>query len=140
MKPELRSKVNQRLKRIAGQVAGIQRMVGEDRYCVDVLLQVAAVRAALDGVGKLVLASHVESCVAEVKEDGTLMRKLAVSATPTFFINGRFLEGAKDEATFSAIIDAELIRADAAIQAGTPADKLYEQEVLSKGLTEVPLP
>jgi len=80
----------------------------------------------------------VESCLAEVKDDGTLMRKLAVSATPTFFINGHWLEGAKDETTFSALIDAELIRADAAIQAGTPADKVYEQEVLAKGLTEVP--
>jgi DNA-binding FrmR family transcriptional regulator len=71
MKPELRSKVDQRLKRIAGQVAGIQRMVGEDRYCVDVLLQVAAVRAALDQVGKLVLANHVESCVAEAFTGGS---------------------------------------------------------------------
>ncbi|MEB2346494.1 MAG: metal-sensitive transcriptional regulator [Deltaproteobacteria bacterium] len=64
MKPALRTQVEQRLRRIAGQVAGIQRMVDEDRYCVDVLLQVAAVRAALDGVGKLVLAGHVETCVA----------------------------------------------------------------------------
>jgi DNA-binding FrmR family transcriptional regulator len=71
MKPELRGKVEQRLKRIAGQVAGIQRMVEEDRYCVDVLLQVAAVRAALDGVGKLVLANHVETCVAAAFAGGS---------------------------------------------------------------------
>lgn len=59
-----------RLKRIAGQVAGIQRMVEDDRYCVDVLQQVAAVRAALDGVGKLVLGQHVETCVAEACASG----------------------------------------------------------------------
>ena len=62
--------MERRLKRIAGQVAGIQRMVEADRYCVDVLLQVAAVRAALDGVGKLVLGQHVETCVTEAFESG----------------------------------------------------------------------
>ena len=47
MKPELRGQVEARLRRIAGQVGGIQRMLDEDRYCVDVLTQVAAVQAAL---------------------------------------------------------------------------------------------
>ena len=70
MTPDTRDRVEGRLKRIAGQVAGIQRMVEADRYCVDVLLQVAAVRAALDGVGKLVLGQHVETCVAEAFESG----------------------------------------------------------------------
>lgn len=71
MKPELRTKVEQRLRRIAGQVAGIQRMVEEDRYCVDVLLQVAAARAALDQVGRLILTGHVERCVAEAFASGS---------------------------------------------------------------------
>jgi DNA-binding FrmR family transcriptional regulator len=70
VKPELRAQVETRLRRIAGQVAGIQRMVEGDRYCVDVLLQIAAVRAALDQVGKLVLGGHVESCVAEAFASG----------------------------------------------------------------------
>jgi len=70
MKPETRNQVETRLRRIAGQVAGIQRMVEADRYCVDVLLQVAAVRAALDQVGKLVLGTHVESCVADAFASG----------------------------------------------------------------------
>ena len=65
MKADVKKKVETRLNRIAGQVAGVQRMVEADRYCVDLLLQIAAVRAALDGVGKLVLAGHVETCVAE---------------------------------------------------------------------------
>jgi CsoR family transcriptional regulator, copper-sensing transcriptional repressor len=59
-----------RLSRIAGQVAGLQRMVAEDRYCVDVLLQVAAVRAALAEVGKVVLANHVETCLTQALRSG----------------------------------------------------------------------
>ena len=63
MKDESRVKVLARLKKVAGQVAGIQRMVEEDRYCVDVLHQISAVEGALDKVGRLMLASHVETCV-----------------------------------------------------------------------------
>ena len=63
-------RVKLRLKRIAGQVEGIQRMLEDDRYCVDVLLQVAAARAALDQVGKRILANHVETCVAEAFASG----------------------------------------------------------------------
>ena len=71
MKTEIRRQVHARLKRIAGQVAGIQRMVDEDRYCVDVLLQIAAVRAALDQVRKLMLGAHVETCVADAFASGS---------------------------------------------------------------------
>jgi CsoR family transcriptional regulator, copper-sensing transcriptional repressor len=70
MKAETRYQATLRLKRIAGQVEGIQRMIEQDRYCVDVLLQVAAVRAALDKVGKLMLGSHVETCVADAFATG----------------------------------------------------------------------
>lgn len=59
-----------RIRRIVGQVAAIERMIEEDRYCVDVLLQVAAVRAALDGLGKVLLQSHVEHCVADALTSG----------------------------------------------------------------------
>ena len=70
MQEEARTKVLARLKKVAGQVAGIQRMVEEDRYCVDVLHQVAAVEGALDRVGHLLLASHVETCVTSAIESG----------------------------------------------------------------------
>lgn len=70
MKEDVREQVLGRLKRISGQVAGIQRMVEEDRYCVDVLLQVAAAEAALDRVGHMVLASHVDTCVSSALESG----------------------------------------------------------------------
>ena len=70
MDVDTKKRVGTRLRRIAGQVGGIERMVGEDRYCVDVLLQVAAARAALDQVGKVVLQAHVETCVADALASG----------------------------------------------------------------------
>jgi len=65
-----RKQVKARLRRISGQIAGIERMVDEDRYCVDILLQIAAARAALGAVGRLVLGNHVETCVAEAFRSG----------------------------------------------------------------------
>ena len=63
MNDENRDKVRNRLKRIAGQVAGLQKMVDDDRYCVDILTQLAAIRSALDAVGVQLLSDHVEHCV-----------------------------------------------------------------------------
>jgi DNA-binding FrmR family transcriptional regulator len=54
-----------RLKRIAGQIGGIQKMVEQDRYCVDVVMQVSAARAALSKVAKLLLTAHLETCVSD---------------------------------------------------------------------------
>ena len=54
-----------RMNRIAGQVAGIQRMLDDNRYCGDILTQIAAVESALQSVGYLVLQEHMRSCVAE---------------------------------------------------------------------------
>lgn len=58
-----RQKIKARLNRVAGQVAGIQRMVDEDRYCMDILNQIEAVRSALDALGVELLTSHLETCV-----------------------------------------------------------------------------
>lgn len=63
MKPDTHRRLQARMKRIAGQVTGIQRMLDEERYCVDILHQISAVRSALDALGVELLASHVESCV-----------------------------------------------------------------------------
>jgi DNA-binding FrmR family transcriptional regulator len=52
-----------RISRIAGQVAGIQRMIDDDRYCVDILNQIAAARSALDALGIKLLSGHLESCI-----------------------------------------------------------------------------
>ncbi len=70
MTEETRVQVEKRIRRIAGQVAGIERMIEQDRYCVDILLQVAAVRAALDNMGKLMLRAHVETCVSDAVASG----------------------------------------------------------------------
>lgn len=63
MNPDTRQGVQARLNRVAGQLAGIQRMVDEDRYCVDVLMQIAAVRAGLGKVSRIMLESHIQTCV-----------------------------------------------------------------------------
>ena len=59
-----------RLKRIEGQVRGVLRMVEQDRYCVDVLTQIDAVRAALHKVEEQVLRDHVSHCVADAFASG----------------------------------------------------------------------
>lgn len=59
-----RKSVANRLKRIEGQVGGLLRMVQDDRYCVDVLTQINAVRSALHKVEEQILRDHVSHCVA----------------------------------------------------------------------------
>ncbi len=59
-----------RLKNIEGQVRGIQRMVENEKYCVDILTQISAVRAALKSVGMVILKRHIETCVADAIETG----------------------------------------------------------------------
>ena len=54
-----------RLNRVEGQVRGIKRMVEEDAYCTDILIQVSAVNAALNSFNKVLLANHIRTCVAE---------------------------------------------------------------------------
>jgi DNA-binding FrmR family transcriptional regulator len=60
-----------RLRRIEGQVQGIQRMVEEDKYCVDILLQLAAVQGAVGQVQKLLLGQHLETSVTEAIRSGS---------------------------------------------------------------------
>ncbi len=60
-----------RLRRIEGQVQGVQRMIGDDASCVDILLQVSAVRGALEQVQRILLGRHVESCVAGAMRSGS---------------------------------------------------------------------
>jgi DNA-binding FrmR family transcriptional regulator len=59
-----------RLRRIEGQVRGVQRMVDEEAYCIDVLTQIASVVAALEKVGTILLKDHVEHCVRDSIEKG----------------------------------------------------------------------
>ncbi|WP_100373045.1 metal-sensing transcriptional repressor [Bacillus sp. FJAT-45037] len=65
-----KEKLINRLKRIEGQVRGIQNMIESDRYCVDVLIQISAVNAALKKVGHTLLEQHTEGCVADAIRSG----------------------------------------------------------------------
>lgn len=63
-------KVINRLKRIEGQVRGIQKMVEEDRYCVDILVQISAIQSALKQVGFSVTERHINHCVSDAIKQG----------------------------------------------------------------------
>ena len=79
---ENREKVLKRLARIEGHVRGIKRMLAEDAACPDVLVQIAAVRAALNQVGQIVLEDHLRSCMVKAVVDGEFddaMQDLKVS-------------------------------------------------------------
>lgn len=69
MNEKTRAKV-QRLNRIAGQVRGVAQMIEDDRYCIDILHQIAAIRAALAKVESQVLKDHAACCVAEAIASG----------------------------------------------------------------------
>lgn len=59
-----------RLSRIEGQIRGIKRMLDEDTYCTDILVQVAAANAALNSFNKVLLANHIRTCVADDIREG----------------------------------------------------------------------
>ena len=67
-------KVVKRLKNIEGQVRGILRIVEEEQYCVDIMNQISAARAALNSVGIVILKRHVETCVSDAIEAGGMER------------------------------------------------------------------
>lgn len=70
MQSVTKSLCEKRLNRIEGQVRGIARMIDEDRYCIDVVTQIAAVRAALKKVEEVILQDHVGCCVEHAIESG----------------------------------------------------------------------
>ena len=67
---ENRQKTLQRLARLEGQIRGIARMVAEDRYCVDILAQTAAVRSAVRAVERMILEDHAQHCVQSAIDSG----------------------------------------------------------------------
>jgi len=67
---EEKQSVINRLKRIEGQVRGIQRMIEEDRYCIDILVQISAINAALKKVGYSVTERHMKHCVNHALKEG----------------------------------------------------------------------
>lgn len=71
MSPEKKADVVNRLRRIEGQVRGIQRMVEEDRYCGDILSQFSSVQQALRGAAGVVTRNHLETCVTDALRSGS---------------------------------------------------------------------
>jgi DNA-binding FrmR family transcriptional regulator len=68
--PDIKARNLKRLRRIEGQVRGLQKMVEDDRYCADILTQVASVQQALRGVSRELLRNHLKHCAAQALRSG----------------------------------------------------------------------
>jgi DNA-binding FrmR family transcriptional regulator len=68
--PEVKSRNIKRLRRIEGQVRGLQKMVDEDRYCADILTQISSVQEALRGVGRELMRNHLKHCATGAIQSG----------------------------------------------------------------------
>lgn len=69
--PKIKSSNLNRLRRIEGQIRGLQKMVEEDRYCPDILVQIASVQEALRGIGRALMQNHLQHCATDVLRHGT---------------------------------------------------------------------
>lgn len=86
MKSETKIKALKRLARIEGQVRGVAKMIDEDRYCVEVVRQIQAIKAALGSLEKLALDDHLETCVdAALSSDDISNRKAKVEELVQIF-------------------------------------------------------
>jgi len=74
---DTKAAVVRRLNRVEGQIRGIGRMLDEDRYCVDILTQVAAVQSALDAMARQLLEQHLHGCVQHAVRSGDGDRAIA---------------------------------------------------------------
>jgi CsoR family transcriptional regulator, copper-sensing transcriptional repressor len=68
--PEIKDRNQKRLRRIEGQVRGLQKMVATDRYCPDIMVQIASVHEALRAVGRELMRNHLRHCVAQAVRAG----------------------------------------------------------------------
>jgi DNA-binding FrmR family transcriptional regulator len=69
--PETKAANLKRLRRIEGQVRGLQKMVEEDRYCADIVIQISSAQEALRGVGRLLMRNHLLHCATQAIRKGT---------------------------------------------------------------------
>ncbi|HWB84388.1 MAG TPA: metal-sensitive transcriptional regulator [Bryobacteraceae bacterium] len=68
--PELKAANLKRLRRIEGQIRGLQKMVEEDRYCTDIIVQISSVQEALRGIGRTLMRNHLRHCTAKAVQTG----------------------------------------------------------------------
>lgn len=71
VEPEIKTSNLKRLRRIEGQIRGLQKMVEEDRYCAEIIVQIASAQEALRGVGRALLRNHLHHCAAQAIRKGT---------------------------------------------------------------------
>ena len=76
--PDVKQAVQTRLRRIEGQVRGVQKMVEEERYCADVLAQVSSIQEALRGVARALLDNHLRHCASDAIQSGDVERTNAM--------------------------------------------------------------
>jgi predicted DsbA family dithiol-disulfide isomerase len=84
--------------------------------------------------------ADVRACQTTIADEMRELSTLGVSVTPAFFINGRYMAGARPVDSFAMLIDEELAKAEARIQAGTPKASYYQKWVLDAGLTRLEPP
>src|SRR5438552_18162125 len=76
--PQIRDKAITRLRRIEGQIRGLQKMVEEERYCADVIVQIAAVQESLRATARLLLRNHLQHCATEAIRSSNAARRDAM--------------------------------------------------------------
>jgi DNA-binding FrmR family transcriptional regulator len=76
--PEIKSANLRRLRRIEGQVRGLERMVSENRYCADILVQISSVQEALQAVGRALMRNHLRHCASQAIRQGSRARAEAM--------------------------------------------------------------
>lgn len=74
MKIESKKQIQNRLRRIEGQVRGLQELVEKDTYCIDIITQTSAIKSALSGVEDLLLENHLETCASEQIKAGNVSK------------------------------------------------------------------
>jgi DNA-binding FrmR family transcriptional regulator len=77
--PEIKAANLRRLRRIEGQVRGLQRMIEDDQYCADILIQISAVQEALRAVGRGLMKNHLEHCAATTFRNGSAEERAAMA-------------------------------------------------------------
>lgn len=87
---EVRADVIRRLRKIEGQVKGIQRMIDEEKGCLDVLTQLTAVRSAVNAVGAIIVESHTKKCIVNALEQGEDKEK---AVNDLILVLSRFTKG-----------------------------------------------
>lgn len=74
MKTETKKQIQNRLRRIEGQIRGLQELVERDTYCIDVITQTSAVKSALSGVEDLLLENHLDTCASKQIKSGNIAK------------------------------------------------------------------